>query len=184
LKQGFNLLKPQVEAPSVWTTIYKWVVGTARIILIITETAVIAALVIRIFIDVKGKDLDERIASYETIVSVRASEEKKYLGLQMRTTAYKESYDKNIDASAQINELIKNIPLSFSNLDMSIVGKKVLINGEAPNTDIQKMEQYLKSSNLYVNSKLITFDVGNQLSTFKFETEFSSLPYRQLIKTQ
>lgn len=186
MKQGFNLLKPQVEAPSIWTTFYKWVVGTARIILIVTETAVMVALVIRIVIDVQGKDLDEKISNYESIIKVRSEEEKKYVTLQTKTTDYRDSFDKNLKYASQLNDFIKNIPNSFSDIDLSIINNKISFRGKAPNTDIKTMENYLKSSILYINSQLTTFDTGQTqnnvlLSDFNFETEFKGLPLRQLI---
>jgi hypothetical protein len=187
LKQGFNFLKPQIEAPSIWTTIYKWVVGTARVVLIITETAVILALVIRVVIDVQGKDLDEKISNYESILKVRVEEESKYLGLQTKTSDYRNSYEKNFKYSSDMNQLIKNIPLSFSDIDISIVSNKINLKGKAPITDIKKFEQFLKSSQVFTNSSLNTFNVGenkdtNQLSDFDFITNFSNLPKRQLFK--
>lgn len=186
MKQGFNLLKPQVEAPSIWTTFYKWVVGTARIILILTETAVIVALVIRIVIDVQGKDLDEKISNYESILNVRNEEENKYTTLQTKTTDYRDSFDKNVKYASQLDDFIKNIPTSFSDIDLSLVNNKISFRGKAPNADIKTMEKYLKSSDLYINSQLTTFDTGQTvnnelLSDFNFETEFKELPLRQLI---
>lgn len=186
MKQGFNLLKPQIEAPSVWTVVYKWVVGTARIVLIITETAVIAALVIRIAIDVQGKDLDEKITNYEGILNVRKEEEKKYLGLQSKTVNYRDSFDNNLVYSSGVNVLLNNTPLSFSKIDISITGSKISYSGEGPNADIKKLEGYIKSSSLFANSRLTSLGIGedkdpNLSSTFNFETEFKGLPNRQLI---
>ena len=182
MKQGFNLLKPQVEAPSIWTTLYNWVVGTARIVLIITETAVIGALFIRIVIDVQGKDLDEKISNYESIIKVRSEEESKYLKLQSMTADYRDSYDKNYKFSGQMNEFIKNIPLEFNDVVINFVDNKIVLSGKALNIDIKEMENYLKTSDLYINSQLTSFDIGGGLSDFNFQTQFKELPTRQLIK--
>jgi hypothetical protein len=86
-----------------------------------------------------------------------------------------------------MNQLIKNIPLSFSDIDISIVRNKINLKGKAPITDIKKFEQFLKSSQVFTNSSLNTFNVGenkdtNQLSDFDFITNFSNLPKRQLFK--
>ena len=182
MKQGFNLLKPQVEAPSIWTTLYNWVVGTARIVLIITETAVIAALFIRIVIDVQGKDLDEKISNYENIIQIRSEEETKYLKLQSRTADYRDSFNKNYKFSNQMNEFIKNIPLEFNDVVINFIDNKIVLTGKALNVDIKEMENYLKTSDLYTNSQLISFDIGDGLSDFDFQTQFKELPNRQLIK--
>ena len=186
MKQGFNLLKPQQEAPSVWTTIYAWIVGTARVVLIITETAVIAALVIRIVIDVNGKNLDEKVASFESIINIRANEEKKYVDIQSKTKEYQTVIDKSISYSAILNTLNKNIPGSFSNVSISITGNKLIITGEAPNEAIQKMEKYLKNSTDFIGTKLTTLGIGEDKSPdkpakFTFETQIKDLPFKQLI---
>ena len=138
------------------------------------------------FKDVQGKDLDEKISNYESIIKVRSEEEKKYVTLQTKTTDYRDSFDKNLKYASQLNDFIKNIPNSFSDIDLSIINNKISFRGKAPNTDIKTMENYLKSSILYINSQLTTFDTGQTqnnvlLSDFNFETEFKGLPLRQLI---
>jgi hypothetical protein len=186
LKQGFNLLKPQQEAPSVWTTIYKWIVGTARVVLIVTETAVIVALVLRIVIDVNGKNLDEKVTSYESVINIRSNEEKKYVEIQEKTKEYQTVYDKNISYTSVLNTLSKNIPTTFSNITLSISGNKLVMTGEAPNDAIQKMEKYLKNSVDFSGTKLTTLGIGEDKSPdkpakFTFETQIKELQYRQLI---
>jgi len=111
-------------------------------------------------------------------------EESKYLGLQTKTSDYRNSYEKNFKYSSDMNQLIKNIPLSFSDIDISIVSNKINLTGKAPNTDIKKFEQFLKSSQVFMNSILPTlnFTDNNQLSDFDFITDFSNLPKRQLFK--
>jgi len=186
LKQGFNLLKPQQEAPSVWTTIYTWIVGTARVVLIITETAVIAALVLRIVIDVNGKNLDEKVTSYEAIINIRENEENKYVEIQSKTKEYQTVYDKNVSYTSILNTLNKNIPTNFSNITISISGNKIIMTGEAPNEAIQRMEKYLKNSTDFSGTKLTTLGIGEDKSPdkpakFTFETQIKELPFRQLI---
>ena len=81
MKKGFNFLKPQIEPPSAWTSIYEWITKTAKAVLIVFEIAVILALVIRIFVDVQAKNIDEQIDTLETIMQSRSFEEQKYLNL-------------------------------------------------------------------------------------------------------
>jgi len=60
-EQGFNLLKPQKTPPTLWEKIYAWVLGTARIIVIIVEIIVVFSFGARIAVDTIASRLDKEV---------------------------------------------------------------------------------------------------------------------------
>ena len=186
MKQGFNLLKPQIEPPNIWTNIYAWIVNTARIILILTETAVILALVIRIVVDVQSKDLDEKIKNYDSILALRAPEEQKYLDLQNKTKTYQEANDSLPKYSNIVKAITDNLPREFINVSVNFQKNEITINGEAQNKYIQRMEEFLKNSDLFTNSNLTTLNIEestetDKLAKFIFSTKINNEELRKLI---
>lgn len=185
MKEGFNFLKPQVEAPSIWTSLYAWIVNTARVILIITETAVILALVFRIIVDVQGKDLDAKIKTYESMLELRLPEEKKYLNLQGKTNTYQTAFNSLPLYNKIVSEINTNIPKEFIKVNILFQKDTITITGESQNTYIQKMEEYLKGSDFFSESKLETLTIeesqSEKISKFNFTSRIKNPELRQLI---
>jgi len=180
LKQGFNFLKPQVEPPSVWTRVYDWVVGTARLILIIFEVAVVIALGIRIVVDIQSKNLDDQIGNVESILNVRSAEEIKYRLLQDKINAFTTAWTTSNSYSSEYAAINKFIPLSATDYTVSIDGMAITITGKANNADIGAMENSLKGASLFTDTKLSTLEVGSGLSKFTFVSTIKDVPLKDL----
>ena len=185
MKQGFNLLKPQVEAPNIWTSLYAYITNTARIILIITESAVILALVIRVIVDVQGKDLDGKIKTYESMLTLREPEESKYNILQDKIQTYQAGYESLPAYSNIIKAITDNIPKEFTDTFITVQKDVITISGESQEVYIQKMEEFLKNSDLFIDSKLSTLVIDEKVSTnkvakFTFTTKIKKTELRIL----
>jgi Tfp pilus assembly protein PilN len=184
LKQGFNFLKPQVEPPSPWSRIYDWVVGTARAILILFEIAVVIALGVRIVVDVQSKNIDEQISTLETIMSQRALEEQKYRNLQIKTGAYATLWTTGQIYSEIFDLINQYIPPTAVEFNVNLEGDIIRIDGKASNADIKQMENGLKQSNLFKDTKLTILEVAsddpNFLSKFSFTSKVQNPKFRQL----
>ncbi len=184
MKQGFNFLKPQVEPPSPWSRIYDWVVGTARAILILFEIAVVIALGVRIVVDVQSKNIDEQITTLETIMSQRALEEQKYRDLQIKTGAYATIWTTGQIYSELFDLINEYIPPSAVQFNVNLEGDLIRIDGKASNADIKQMENGLKQSNLFKDTKLTILEVAsddpNFLSKFSFTSQAQNPKFRQL----
>lgn|GEM_PF-2226853 len=184
MKQGFNFLKPQVEPPSPWSRIYDWVVGTARAILILFEIAVVIALGVRIVVDVQSKNIDEQITTLETIMSQRALEEQKYRDLQLKTGAYATIWTTGQIYSELFDLINEYIPPSAVLFNVNLEGDLIRIDGKASNADIKQMENGLKQSNLFKDTKLTILEVAsddpNFLSKFSFTSQAQNPKFRQL----
>lgn len=154
MKKSFNLLKPQVEAPSVWTKVYDWVTGTAKVILVITIIVVFISLLIKIGLDVKENNLDKEITSLENLLHVRNVEEKKYRHLQTKVNSYEKIWNSTILFHPIIDETTKFLPKSAIELVMTIEEKGISLTGKALNNDIDEMENAIKSNKSFYESKL------------------------------
>jgi Tfp pilus assembly protein PilN len=188
LKQGFNFLKPQVEPPSVWTKVYDWVVSTARVILIIAEIAVIIALGVRIVIDIQGKQLDEQIKNLQSLMDIRKDEETKYRTLQSHVQGFATAWTNTPSYAAILVAVNKELPLSATNIQVSINTNTVSISGYALSSELNVMEKDLKTSPLFTKSTLSRLEVASQtagnigvgFAKFSFDTTIVNLDMRVL----
>lgn len=180
MKQGFNFLKSQVEPPSVWTRVYDWVVGTARIILIVFEVAVVIALCIRIVVDVQSKNLDDQISNVEKILDIRKFEESKYRLIQNKINAFTTAWTTSNTYSDAYDAINNFIPLSATEYRVVISDQTITIGGKATNEDIGAMEKSLKESLLLKDTKLTTLETGLGLSKFSFISTIKELPVKTL----
>jgi Tfp pilus assembly protein PilN len=185
LKQGFNFLKPQVEPPSVWTKVYDWIVGTARVILILVEICVIVALGIRVVLDIQGKQLDSQINNLDGLMLARQNEETKYRDLQDRIASYETIWQISRSATPILDEINKNLPPSARNITITLEGYDIRINGEALNDEIDIMEMILKESPLFSQTKLSRLSTiqegGKNLVKFDFQSKVKQYTTRQVL---
>jgi hypothetical protein len=144
MKKGFNLLKQQAEPPSVWTKIYDWVVGSARIIIIGVEALVIIAFGIRIYVDFQAKELDKEVEVAERIMSNMGSNELKFRNIQLRTASYETIWTNSINYLPLLQHINDLLPSNAQIEDLTIVITKdaITIEGKAPKTQENIIKEY------------------------------------------
>ena len=155
MKKGFNLLKPQAEPPSVWSKVYDWVLGSARIVIIVVEVIVLIAFGIRIIIDLQGKDLDQKIAQGEAVLNVLKDSELKFRQIQNKTSAYQSIWNNTKDYTALIENINSLLPVNTSIKDLliSIDQDVISISGIADKSreeDVRLLEENLKNNSPYL----------------------------------
>lgn len=154
-KKGFNLLRPQIEPPTVWTKVYDWAVGSARIVVILVELVVVLAFAIRIVIDVQSNNLNEEIKTKESIVLVFQSSELRYLNIQQRTSAYRDNWESTPVFSGIFAEVSSYLPPGGKELTVLInPSSGVFVSGTAPVAEIGVMEENFKNSNTFSRATL------------------------------
>jgi len=148
VKQGFNLLKAQVEAPTVWTKVYDWVVGTARLVVIAVEIAVVVAFAIRLIVDVQSAKLDEEIKSKETRVSYirKSGELEKYNRIQTKTKSFEYMWTESQIFSEIYMNINRYLPNNFIEGSVSVDKTRISIAGKATVIEIERLEKNLKNS--------------------------------------
>jgi hypothetical protein len=157
MKKGFNLLKQQAEPPSVWTKIYDWVVGSARIIIIGVEALVIIAFGIRIYVDFQAKELDKEVEVAERIMSNMGSNELKFRNIQLRTASYETIWTNSINYLPLLQHINDLLPSNAQIEDLTIVITKdaITIEGKAPKTQeniIKEYENNLKTRSTFLEA--------------------------------
>lgn len=151
MKKGFNLLKIQPEPPSVWTKFYDWIVGTARVVIIIVEIIVLVAFGVRVVVDMQAKNIDKQVAQHEAILGVMGGGETQFRRVQAKTNAYKQIWNNSPDYLDIITRINAVLPVNntISNLTITIDKQNVLITGTAPKSkeeDVKKLEDNLKNN--------------------------------------
>ena len=186
MKKGFNLLKEQVEPPSVWTKIYDWVLGTARIVIIIVEVIVLIAFGIRILIDLQAKELDSKIEQSDAVMNVLLTSETSFRQIQNKTAAYETLWNGTMNYSDVVNNINSLLPVntSITNLTIAIDQENVTISGVADKTreeDVRLLEENLKNNSPYLTDSVLEKlqDTSDQLK-FVFKAKLTNISTKDL----
>ena len=182
-KKAFNLLRPQVEPPTVWTKLYDYVVGTARIIVIVVELVVVVAFAIRIVVDVQSKNLDEEIAIKESIIATFAQAELRFREIQDKTRSFETIWTKSEEFSENYAEINNYLPATLAEFTVQITADTVFVTGSATNEDIQRMEESLNNSTRFTKKiDEITSEggAGNILATFTIRSDIKKKTFKEL----
>jgi len=186
LKKGFNLLKIQAEPPSVWTKIYNWVLGTARVVIVTIEVMVLIAFVIRIVVDLRGKELDAQIERGEAVLDVLKASEEQFRIIQAKTAAYKQIWTNTPDYSDLIENINSLLPVNTSISELTIyIDKEIItISGVAAKRkeeDVRLLESNLKDNSPYLtNSTLEKLQDSQDLLTFQFRATLKNINNKTL----
>lgn len=181
MKNAFNLLKPQVEPPTVWSKLYDWITGTARIIVIFVELIVVAAFAIRVVIDVQAKNLDMQVSTAESTVGIFRQAEERYRFIQSKTKTFNDTYTQSPTFVKVIDEINANLPVGATEISVQISGNSVVISGSANDASLGAAENAYKSSNFFSNVELKRFETGkdSELSgNFSFNLQIRDLKLR------
>mgnify|MGYP007051591394 CR=1 FL=1 len=145
-QRGFNLLRPQLTPPTAWDKVYKWMVGTARVIVILVEMVVIIAFAVRIVVDTIGKQLDDEIKQKDTQLDAYTQIEKDLRDIQVKADAYKDIWKASSYYSDEvifINNLIKKYGGTIS---VQLTKDEVNISGSIPLKFINELETAFKDN--------------------------------------
>lgn len=146
--KGFNLIRPQLSPPTAWDKIYAWMVGTARVIVIIVELAVVVAFVGRITVDAIGKNLDKEIVKKDAELTFYEQREQDFKDIQEKTGIYRAVWEVSSDMTTSlkyINNIIRNYGGSVS---VSAADGKITISGTLTTEQVRTIEDKLDGNTL------------------------------------
>ncbi len=149
--QGFNLLKQQPAPPTTWEKIYIWILGTARVIIIIVELIVIGAFVTRVVVDTQGRRIEKDIENRERTISGFEESIVRYRIIQTRTKNYKSIWENSSNKAPVMAELNSLLAADFADLRVSIEGDLLTIRGGGTIERISVLEKAVKESDSFMN---------------------------------
>ena len=181
---GFNLLQPQEAPATFWDKAYAWVVGTARVIIIIVEVIVFAAFVARFVLDTQTKNLEEKIAVQEVKIDALAEKEKYFLEVQQKALVHKDLWTSGSNYSPILKEVDAYIPSSSTDIDLQLKDGILLIRGFSDFNTVSRMEASLKNSETFTQTEVLEIqDQGGSdesSGTFGLKAVLSSFNSREL----
>ncbi|MCA9383572.1 hypothetical protein KC909_04345 [Candidatus Dojkabacteria bacterium] len=184
--KGFNLLKPQIEPPTVWTKIYEWIVGTARLIVIVVEIVVVIAFGFRVVLDIQGNQLTEQIDDKERILNAFQEAESRYVRVQNKTRAFNFSWtDATIYTDVYV-EINGYLPQDATELTVQVDGDLIFITGTAPISQVGVLETAFKNSNTFINTELVQIKADgnseNNNAEFSLRSKIKELDKREIVE--
>ncbi len=183
-KIGFNLLISQIEPPTLWTKIYDWMVGSARIVMISIELVVIVAFGLRVFLDVESKNLDEEIANKENILRAFQSSEVRFRKIQDHVNAYAKSWEEASVHNNIYTEINSYLPQNPVEMTVQIDTTTIVVSGTATGNEIAFMENAFKNSSTFRDAQLIKLDIegtsGDSLGNFTIVATIRNPEKRQI----
>ncbi|HLD03147.1 MAG TPA: PilN domain-containing protein [Candidatus Dojkabacteria bacterium] len=186
-RHGLNLLKLQVEPPTVWTKLYDWIVSTSRIVVIVVELLVVAAFAIRLVVDIQSKFLDREIETKETVMSQWREEEARFRKIQDKTKAFETSWILSTAYTEIFVEINKYIPKNSTELSVQIDREVINISGEATNLEVGNLETALKNNNFFQNTEVKQIQSSNsnpqEIAQFSISTKVRNIKSRSIADT-
>jgi len=156
--KGFNLLRKQSSPPTAWEKIYGWVLGTARVIVIVVELIVVASFVTRVVVDTQAKQLDKKLETRELSMAAFADAEADYRLTQKKTGNYKMLWQNSSDYATVLKELENYLNANFTNMNISIIDQELTIRAEGDVDKISIFEAQMKNSESFVNVETFELD--------------------------
>lgn len=149
----FNLLKPIQEPKSSWDKIYDFILGNARIVLLIVEIIMVGLFFAKVIVDnVEKNKLQEFEAVQLQLKSLEDQYEEKFRSIQARTVDYIDLWSvtkQYYPILEEVSEYIGNPTNQFS-LTLSNNGT-VTIEGYESLETLRGVESAMKNSDTFIN---------------------------------
>src|SRR5690606_9013517 len=119
--QIFNLLKPYAPPLSAWDKVYNWILGRARIVMIVAEIVVAIAFVGKVIVDVDAKNLQEQIDIKDFELRQYATTiEPVIRKVQAKSNLYAELWNTSTSFAPVLREAHRHIPLQTQELSITL----------------------------------------------------------------
>jgi hypothetical protein len=145
-KKGLNILRDQLAPPTSWDKIYKWMLGSARVVIIVVEIVVMLAFAVRIVVDTEGGNLDKEITSKQAELSAYKSQELNFREVQIKADKYRVLWESSSNLSvymSYINDLLSD---TSGEISVRIENDEITIRGLLPLNEINAIESALKGA--------------------------------------
>jgi len=151
-KRNFNLLKPLQPPRTTWDRIYEWLIGKARVVILVTELIVATTFIFKVIVDTTAKNKDREIERNEKELSFYGSElEPKFRRLQLKSDKYSQIWNGASEYTGAITEVFSYISSESSNISVNIVSGNLNILGSDDLDEVRNIESAMKSSKNFTN---------------------------------
>jgi hypothetical protein len=162
----FNLLKPVQPPPTIWDKIYNWILGRARIIILITELFIAVAFVGKVVEDTIAKNKDKQIESARTELSFFTnSKEPQFRDIQKKETQYNLLWTNASNEYDILKEVYSIIPNAGAEITVRIDDNRLTISGFDDLAFVKTIEQSLKESKSFTAVAVNNLNISQQESS-------------------
>ena len=176
LINSINLLPDINLASTKKGRIVTWLLGTFRIIVIITELIVVAAFFSRFALDSKNADLNDNIAQKQAIILSYSEVEKEINFLRQKIAVYQDTTKDQGEKISLLESINKSLPREISLSKIEISEEDLKIEGISVNE--KSVQQLLANLNSFENLSSVDitdFGESRENNAFLFFTIHASL---------
>lgn len=146
-KRIFNLLKPVEPPTTAWDKVYEWLLGKARIVVLITELIIAVTFVFKVIEDTAAKNKEKQIEQLSGELNIYTENlEPKFKAIQGKTSDYMFVWEHSSNYTPIINEVFSYIENPSVDLSVSVVKNIVSVYGFDELAILQKLENSMKNS--------------------------------------
>jgi hypothetical protein len=149
-RRPFNLLKPIQPPKTVWDKVYDWLLGRARIVLLITEILIAASFFAKVIQDTDAKNKEDEIVRLTTQLDFyKDTLEPSFRVLENKDNAYRLIWNNSPKYSDIVKQVYEFIGNTSSHVNLRVEGKEITIFGTEDLSVLQRLEAALKSSDIF-----------------------------------
>lgn len=146
-KRVFNLLKP-VEAPqTAWDKVYEWLIGKARVVILVTELVIAVAFIFKVIEDTNAKNKEKQIEKLNAELGFYGKELEPIFRITQRKVAdYVTLWNDATDYTEALQEVYSYISNPSSDITIRIDEGSVSVFGYENLAALEELESSLKGS--------------------------------------
>lgn len=151
-KRIFNLLKPAEPPSTAWDKVYEWLLGKARIVVLITELIIAVTFVFKVIEDTSAKNKEKEIEQLNGQLAIYAQElEPTFRLIQNKSSDYMSIWTNSSDYTPIINEVFSYITNPSSELSVRVGKNTVSVTGFEDLAALQQLEESMKGSETFTS---------------------------------
>lgn len=176
----FNLLKPIKPPETVWDKIYEWLVGRAKVVILITQLIIALSFFGKIYVDTEAKSKDEEIEQVSNEISFFQAPGG--IDSSARITFTKDSdYRRIWDESSYMHVVLEEIYSYLANpnseISIQIDEEGVSASGRDTTENLRQFEAALDQSTSFTSKNFFLSeeqkDIAEGFARFTFSAELS-----------
>ncbi|MDQ6985571.1 MAG: hypothetical protein Q9M91_02060 [Candidatus Dojkabacteria bacterium] len=143
----FNLLKPIEQPLTSWDRVYEWLIGRAKIIIMVTQAVIAITFFAKVALDTIAKSKDDQIEELNNQIILYTTErEPRYRLIQNKEVNYRNMWSSSRKVAPVLRELYSYIPNIGTDVVISIIGNIVSISTDDSRANLDSLETAIKSS--------------------------------------